>query len=614
VHRLREVHWADIALLAVVAALPLLSLAPTPWALLADPYSEVPVKLWVFETFAHAGIFGGVVDSAGWPNVGSLNNADPVGTVVTALLRPLMGRYWAYNDLVVLQLFASLVAMRALLRTLVASRAAALYGALAFVFTPIVLTYCVTGAVTDMLNLWPYALAVRSGLKALRTGFKDGVYAGIFVGVGFVTCPYNVVVFSILAVPLLPFITLLRGATPWPRVGAALLGVTLGAAAVAGPYAVQMRSITAASDSQMSDAMIADTRHAAPYPFLKPEHPDRYTAFLSDYVAVGKSQLIEREAGSRYYRAFSPGLGLIALALLGLVLAGRPKLRGLWSPSLLWCTAAGFCALASLGPFTPITAQLYSNAPTNTVWLFLQRFWPGSALILEPFRYAIPATFALAIAGAYGVEALEQRVGLRARRWIGAAAIGLWLVELIALSPVPIPLPIAALQPSPASRLLAAEATASDGSPGSAPASDTLPGSALPGGTGIAPGAVIFLPWFNEESDRFNRVHFLDQLALHRPIADEVIGFPARYLRENNYTAALLAAEKPNGRLRTEPRDRSKIDGDRAKLAKDGFAAIVLNRAHFRDAHRYDAVRALLVPLGTPTVIGTEEIFVLPTP
>lgn len=607
--RLREVHWADIALLAVVAALPLLSLAPTPWALLADPYSEVPVKLWVFETFAHAGVFGGVVDSAGWPNVGSLNNADPVGTVVTALLRPLMGRYWAYNDLVVLQLFASLVAMRALLRTLVESRAAALYGAIAFVFTPIVLTYCVTGAVTDMLNLWPYALAVRSGLRALRTGFKDGVYAGIWVGLGFVTCPYNVVVFSILAVPLLPFITLLRGATPWPRVGAALLGVALGAAAVAGPYAAQMRSITAASDSQMSDAMIADTRHAAPYPFLKPEHPDRYTAFLSDYVAVGKSQLIEREAGSRYYRAFSPGLGLIALALLGLGLAGRPKLRGLWSPSLLWCTAAGFCAIASLGPFTPITALLSSNAPNNVVWLYLQRFWPGSALILEPFRYAIPATFALAIAGAYGVEALERRVDRRFRSWIGATAIGLWAVELVMLSPVPIPLPIAALQPSPASRLLAPESP-----PNSTPAGDTLPGSAPLGSTLISPGAVIFLPWFSEESDRFNRVHFLNQLALHRPIADEVIGFPARYLRENNYTAALLAAEKPNGRLRTEPRDRSKIDVDRAKLAKDGFAAIVLNRAHFRDAQRYDAVRALLAPIGVPTVIGSEEIFVLPTP
>jgi hypothetical protein len=599
VHRLREVHWADIALLALVAALPLLSLAPTPWALLADANSEVPVKLWVFETFAHAGVFGGVVDSAGWPNVGSLNNADPVGTLVTALLRPAMGRYWAYNDLVVLQLFASLVAMRALLRTLVESRAAALYGALAFVFTPIVLTYCVTGAVTDMLNLWPYALAVRSGLRALRTGFKDGVYAGLWVGLGFVTCPYNVVVFSILALPLLPFVPMLRGATPWPRVGAALLGVAVGTAALAGPYAAQMRSITAASDSQMSDAMIADTRHAAPYPFLRPEHPDRYTAFLSDYVAVGKSKLIEREAGSRYYRAFSPGLGLIALALLGLGLAGRGRMRGLWSPSLLWSSAAGFCALASLGPFTPITATLAWNTPTNTVWLFLQHFWPGSALILEPFRYAIPATFALAIAGAYGVDALEQRVGSRARRWIGAAAISVWLVELIALSPVPIPLPIAPLQPSPASRLLAPEAPASAGPSGSAI---------------IGPGAVIFLPWFNEESDRFNRVHFLNQLALHRPIADEVIGFPARYLRENNYTAALLAAEKPNGRLRTEPRDRSQIDADRDKLAKDGFAAIVLNRAHFRDAHRYDAVRALLVPLGAPKVIGTEEIFVLSTP
>ena len=50
--------------------------------------------------------------------------------------------------------------MRALVRSQVRSRGAALYGAVVFVLTPLVLVYCVAGAVTDMLNLWPWALAL----------------------------------------------------------------------------------------------------------------------------------------------------------------------------------------------------------------------------------------------------------------------------------------------------------------------------------------------------------------------------------------------------------------------------------------------------------------------
>lgn len=582
----REVLWLDVAVLAAIACLPLLSLVHAPGAVLADPGSEVPVKLWVFETFAHLGLVGGVVDTAGWPHVGSLNNPDPVGTIVTWALRPALGRAGAYNALVTLQLFADLLAMRALVGSQVRSRGAALYGAVVFALTPLVLVYCVAGAVTDMLNLWPWAMALRAALRAPSRGATEGLRAGLWAGAGVVTCPYNAVVFSILAVPVLPFVGALKGEAPWSRVAAAAAGALLGAAALAGPYAWALHTITSAADSQMSAQQIADTRHVAPYPFLRPEHPDRYTAYLSDYVATGKSSLIERSAGSRYYRAFSPGWSLLALAAAGLALTRRRVQVGMW-----W-VAAGFCALASIGPYTPITAAWHAAAPNNPVWLGLQRAWPGAALILEPFRYGLPAALACALAGAWGVDAVERRMDRRWAPLVAPAALVVWLAELAAVSPVPVPLPVATLRPSPSSARLALDTPAPI----------------------AGPGALIYLPYFDRGSDRFNRIHFLDQLVTGRAIADEVMGFPARYLRENNFTAALLAAEMPSGKLHTEPADRSRIDADRARLAADGFAAVVLNRAHFGDTARYDAVRALLAPLGEPVTIGDASVYVLRAP
>ncbi len=580
----RAAFQPDFALLAVCAALPLLSLAGSPGSLLADVHSEVPVKLWVFETFWRDGFFGGRIDSIGWPNAGSLNNPDPMGTLVTALLRPALGRVWAYNTLIYAQLFANMLAMRALLRTLVPSRWAALHGAVAFALTPVVLMYCVAGAVTDMLNLWPWILALRSGLASLRTGWRDGVVAGAWVGLGFVTCPYNAVVFSIVALPLIPFVNMLRthGASttkaptpaPWGRVAGALGAVILASALVAGPYALRMRQLMTADDSQMSDDMIAATRNVAPFPYLAPANRDRYTAFLSDYVAVGKDKLLSREAGSRYYRAFSPGLSLFALGLAAVVLQRRRLPVGMWWGVTLFCVAA------SIGPFTPITLTLASPTANNPVWLGLLRFWPGTALLQEPFRYAIPAALGLAVCAAFGVDAIERRVGVG----FGPLALAVWLTETIWLSPVPVPMPVAPLTISPAVFQL-----------------ETL----------LPPGAIISLPYFDLGTDRFQRTHFLDQLIHGRPIADEVIGFPARYLKENNYTAALLAAEKPYGRLKVEVKDPTRIEADRGRLVSDGFIGILVDKAHFESQTRYRAARDLLAPWGAPTTIAGIDVYLL---
>lgn len=566
----RDLPW--LLSLLVLGALPLCSLVGAPGAMLADPLGEWPVKLWVFETFAEVGLFGGRVDASAFPGGGPLNNPDPVGTLVTALLRPLFGRAWAFNLLVVLQLQATMLATWWLVRALVEDRGAALLAAASFALTPLVLVYCVAGSVTDMLNLWPYPLLLRALWRALREGApRAALAAGLWGAVGFVTCPYNLVVFSTLAIPALPFLPALRGQTPWPRVlrvaGTFAASLLLGA----GAYAAWTWGLTHAPDSQIPSGLIDVTRHRPPYPFLEPGHVDRYTAYLADYLAVTKDALVEREAGSRYLRAFSPGLGLLGLAGLGLLLARRAEHR-------YWALAGAWGALVSTGPFLPVTRLLHLRAPGNAAWA-LTAWLPGGDLILEPFRYALPAALAFAVGGAVAVDRLAGRFGA----WVGPAAVVAWLAELVWLSPVPVPLPTVV---------------------------PVVPGVYARLGSLVEAGAVLELPYFDTGTDRLLRVHFFHQRVHGRPIPDEVTGLPARYVRENQFVASLVEAEKPMGRLAVDVTDPSRIGADLRRFVDDGFAAVVVTPSFYRMHTGRDRVRARLAEaFGPPVIDGDREIY-----
>ncbi len=546
---------------------------------LADPLSELPVRVWGYERVP---LLGGVVDAAAFPNVGLLNDPDPLGALFTGALRPLLGRMGAFNAYVLAQIAATLLATWALGRELTGDPRAALLGAVAFALTPLSLVYGVSGAVVDLLALWPWALAVRSVLRAWRgVGWRDAALAGVWAGVGFIASPYLVLVFAALAVPavLWGFFTNGQGLladTPVPSLRrlAMMLGIVAAAGAlVAGPYALHMANVMAAPTSQMSSSAVESTRHAWPFPLLYPDHTHRYVAFLADYVAVGKGALIERVAASRFYRAFSPGLVLIALAVAGLVLAPRKGPVGLW----LFC--AGFAILASTGPWMPITMHLSFAAGVNPAWWMLYTL-PGGDLLLEPFRYGLAAALALAMAGTLGVAALARRYGA----WVPFAAVGAWVAELVLVSPVPMPLPTVRLDvPAVYAEL------------------DTL----------LPPGAIIELPYFDRGTDRFFRVHFFHQLVHGRPIADEVLGFPARYLTENQFTAALLAVEKPEGALGVKVTDPGRIAADRARLATDGFAGLVVDSSGYADAALAKRARDLAEQLGQPVVDDARAVWVI---
>ncbi len=579
-------RFAPIALLLLLATLPLVSVIGQPAAFVGDALGELPVKLWVLETFGRIGLLGGRVDNAGFPNLGVLNNPDPVGAAVTLLLRPLVGRIWAYNLLLVVQLAASMIATWALARALVQDASAALVASVTFVLTPLVLAYAVSGAVTDILNLWPYPLALLLLLRALaaptpRQATLSGLASGALGGLGFATCPYNFIIFSAM---FFPMVLLLPAALregliangpavrPTGRVaGAGLVAVAVALFLVAGSSAWFVRDMMADPSSQMSSAAVSATRHTPPFRFLEPGHRDRYVAYLADYVAVGKDQIVERVAASRFYRAFSPGFTVLGLCVVAVVWARRPRI------ARLWAGVAVFCVLASTGPFLPLTREVFLSVPGNPAWRLTHHALPGGNLLLEPFRYALAAAFALGLCAAVGAAEVTRRLG-----W--GAGVGLCLLivtETLVLSPAPFPLASATL---------------------------TAPAVYTHLDRYFGPGAVLELPYFDHGTDRFNRIQFFHQLVHGRPIANEVLGFAPRYLRENQFTAKLLEIEKPTGMLKVEVTDPARVASDRAQLAVDGWAGVVVDTLGYATPAALENVLDLLAPLGTPVTEGERVL------
>ena len=93
-------RWAPLPVLLVLACLPALSLIGHPGAFLAGPYSELPVRLWIFDRFSGARVMGAFIDHLAYPNVGLLNNPDPLGTIFMSLMAPPLGVATAFNLMV----------------------------------------------------------------------------------------------------------------------------------------------------------------------------------------------------------------------------------------------------------------------------------------------------------------------------------------------------------------------------------------------------------------------------------------------------------------------------------------------------------------------------------
>jgi hypothetical protein len=572
-----------MAALGLLAALPALSVLNAGGGFLGHPGSEVAVRVWSHETFWRLGVLGAMVP-IGAPDSGPLNNPDVVGSVLYGLGHLVLDRPAAYNLALVVTLWANMAAAWWLAHGWLRDRWAATLAAVAIGLAPYLLTYGVDSAITDQLHLWPWLLAVgalhrasladeeadappagghEAGLLAmLDPGVRWGLLSGLCVGLGFVACPYNAVV----AIPgagtgVLAALVAWRGERPrrW-RLARAVLAALAACVLVAGPYAMQLRSILASRASEVAEDYVDGTRHAPPWPGLAPEHPSRYAAKLYEYVAVGKQSLLTRDTGSRYLRTMSQGFGLLALAALAAAGGARRGARG-------WAAVALLGAGISIGPYAILSHRWWLDTPANPLY---RAAWhlPGGAIILESFRYGMLVVVGVALAAAAGVAALRARGG----RWrhAGPLAVGLSLAEVAVVSPVPFPLDVAPL---------------------------TVPEAYDQLDTVLPPGAIVELPFFEKASGRFNRSHFLYQLHHGRVIADGVQGYPPRLFMDNALLRNLLFEEMrggPQGMLLIAPVDVLRERDALEELRAAGFVGIVVDPAGYLDPSSLPQVVAKL--------------------
>ncbi len=558
--------------MGLAALLPFSALLSAPEACLFDPNSEWPVKFWGFEEYLDPKrLYGGWVKGIGYPFPGPLNNPDLPGTLIVGGLRHVLGWCGAWNLYAFGSLWANGLAAATLARPWAGGELGARVAGISVVLMPLLLVYCVSGAVTDMLQLWPYLLALHFARRGFETrSLRAAGLSGIMGGLGFLICPYNALVFAPMVLPL-------SAALAWP--GPARLGLgtwpsgrellrqvatlLLGLGLTVGPAALWIGLVMGAESSQMSDETVALTRHGWPYATLLPSAGNGFTTELRDFVAFGADGVRTRDNVSRFYRAHGLGLLLPLLTLFALFRPGPHR-----APLGFWSVVAAFFLLASLGPFMPVTPGIASTNPINPIYLGLHTFFPGQKMLLEPFRYALLTGLAMAMAGGVAAQHLH---GFRPR--LARVVPVLMLLELAFVGTVHRPMPTHVPHSNPAWASL----------------DDVLP-----------PGPIVVLPFFEKGSRLYNRRPFFEALDHGRPIPHVVSGFPPKYLRNNLLTHALLYEEQPPafyGFGRVE--DRLLRPG-MLELQRAGFVGIVVDPSHYASTEQAHQVRQILSLIAQP--------------
>lgn len=551
--------FTSYMLLLIASMLPFV---PNLWNIdryISDQRSELPVKLWSYSTFADVDAwFGRYIDSVGYPNMqGWLNNPDIIASILVPRLSMWMSEAVAYNIMLWLIMLANLTSTWWLCRKY-SDAHSALFASVFHCWSAMILSYCLMGAITDVYHVWPYSLAYLLAINSMeKQKIGTALASGLIFSVGFIICPYNFVMFTLLSMGLL----WLYGNKDWKNTLRYSGYILLGASCIVGFYALRIYNITHASQSQMSVEHLEHTRHVYPFDKLRPDAPDRFQAYVSDYWSYGKENLIIRRMASQFIRA----CGLpISVCVLLLSLFRRHWLAPYFYPlsvenrrvAMMWMVLGCLSILASLGPYPAYNAEIYSNTPWNIVWLLIHHCWPGANLLLEPFRYALVVTFALSIPLAIAYSAIRSTI-------LKLLLAGTLCTELLYFSSAPFPF---STYPTHSTEIYEQ-------------LDDIIP-----------TGAIIELPYHYHKSNLFVRDHFVHQRIHHRPIIDIIPGFVPSLFYENHLLRNLLQIDAPYPipQVANIP-----IANEIKKLRELGFRAIILTPSLYNPQDAYTAIQFL---------------------
>lgn len=529
-------------LLFIIAILPVLPALMT-GGYVGDQYSELPVKLWVYQYFAELGrFFGGSIDVLQYPKTGVLNNPDIFGTTFMTILGPLKENL-RYNLMIVFFQWLNMEGIRRVAKYWTKSESASIGGAICFGLSAGIQGYILGGAITDMLHLWPYPFAIWAGLRALNENSKKWAMAsGVLLGLGVISCPYNFVILSPVAIPIVLWMALKKNRADyplWSKKSIPILGVIfLSFALSGGLYILKLSSIIGADNSQMSTEMIQSTRHYWPFKRLLPFQNDHYVATLTDYFLWGDAQMIVRDSGARFYRSYTLGITAISIGLWGVFK----------SKEWLWLSVLMLGILASIGPYLSLSESVYLDKPSNPIYLMLYTAWPGTNMILEPFRYQLLATFGLSMMVAMGLSNLSKGY-----QWGGTALI---IAEMVVLSTAPFPQPITEVNRDPFYDLVPQDVD----------------------------GAIIELPYFRNESRLFVREHFTHQRQHGLPIVNGVEGFLPALFFENPLLATLMKGDAPHPvPIPAHP----SLEEGASRLYELGFRGIIVTPSEYSNSEQH---------------------------
>ena len=479
--------------------------------------------------------FGGHVETASFPLTGALNNPDVVAGVFfwfAALfgLEHHTDYGLVFNILLYAVMCLNIVSGAFLGAQWSVKRWEALVVGVFLAWQPLLISYGFASNITDLIHIWPFAFGLAFVKRAIHEANpEDGKYAGAFFALGFLTCPYNFVLF----IPIVPMMLwwVRKTDEQWAKV---VWNMSLVAGVLLVLYGGRVAYVMAQSGSLVAADTVESVRHTYPFEGLRGDKETRFATFFTEVWGVFPRPVVVMEQVARFTRHFQ--WGLVSWILIGI---------GLWqAKSVRWFLAVSIVVGigTSVGPFATWSPFYELSGPYNPVFWW-SHILPLGKMILEPFRYVLVSgvfmTVCVAIAFAWLSSHFKRAVSL-------TIGIGL-LCEVVWRTPQ-LPLPV---QPLPMDSRM-----------------NTLP---------LVDGGVVHLPFFASRSNRFNRYHFFFQLQHKRPIADPIMGFPSPYIIDNAVLCQLVHAETVIFPMEFFPCSRETLRKGWKELQSSGIGNIVLD-------------------------------------
>ena len=530
-------HWLWYFIVVVCAWIPFSNLGMDWFSqVISIRDSEFPIKVWSYVTFSEPTMwFGGRVETASYPLVGTLNNPDLFAGVFF-WMGDLLGfdQYHEYGVVFNLLLFSvmllNITGGAFLSRQFGGDKWINLLVGVFFAWQPLVLSYGFASNITDLTHLWPFALGLGFTVRAVKEGDpSDGTVAGFFFAVGFLTCPYNFVLF----IPILPILIwwIARYSEQWTRL---LWNISLVAAILLALYGLRVAYVMNQAGSLVAADTVESVRHVYPFDGLRADKETRFSAFAMELGGILPKPVVVMEQVARFTRHFQWGVLTWLVVALGLWRA--KDIRILAVLGLLIGVGTSIGPFASLNPFSEL------SGPYNPIywWSYLL---PLGRMILEPFRYVLVSGVFMSILVAVALVWLSSHW-----RPLLGIVVGLCMLGELCWRTPQFPLPV---QPLPTDKRM-----------------NSLP---------IPVGGVVHLPFFASHSNRFNRNHFWYQLQHEHPVADPIMGFPSPFVIENALLCELVHTETVIFPMDYFPCSRETLRKGWAELQESGVGSIVID-------------------------------------